>query len=407
MNPRDLMTPPFAALSGGLFSSVQKADVGDGAGRLIERGVDIMAWADPFFPDPSLPASVEHAMTAALSEGTPSHYSMPVGRADLRQALARRLSRRMEREIDPGRNLLVTPGSDAGLLYAMMPFIGPGDEVLVPEPTYPNNLLNPELLGGTTVSVPLSPEDNYQLSIPALETRITDRSRMVLLCHPNNPTTTVYRRETLEALAEVIVRHNLILVCDQAFEDHVYDDIEFVSPATLEGMWERTVTVGSISKGYGLSGLRIGHICASDHVMDVLYGAAVNVIGAASTASSIGAAAALEDPEILPEIRRRLDARRRLMVEILGSIPGVRMQAPESGILAWLDVSALGGSAEIVDYLLAEANVLVNPGDQYGAHGEGWIRLVFAVFANDARAEAAFLRIREALSARAVQKGLT
>ena len=407
MDPRDLMTPSFAGLNGGLFSSVQKADVGDGAGRLIERGVDIMAWADPFFPDPSLPASVEHAMTTALAEGTPSHYSMPVGRADLRQALARRLSRRMGREIDAGRNILVTPGSDAGLLYAMMPFIGPGDEVLVPEPTYPNNLLNPELLGGTTVSVPLSPEDNYQLSIPELETRITDRSKMVLLCHPNNPTTTVYRRETLEALAEVVIRHNLVLVCDQAFEDHVYDDIEFVSPATLDGMWERTVTVGSISKGYGLSGLRIGHICTSDHVMDVLYGAAVNVIGAASTASSIGATAALEDPEILPEIRRRLDARRRLMVEILGSIPGVRMQAPESGILAWLDVSALGRSAEIVDYLLAEANVLVNPGDQYGAHGEGWIRLEFAVFADDRRAEAAFLRIRDALSARAVQKGLT
>ncbi len=400
------MTPAFRSLEGGLFGSVQKADVGDGAGKLIEKGVDIMAWADPFFPDPSLPRSVETAMSGALAEGTVSHYSMPIGRADLREAIARRLSKQMDRPIDPGRNVIVTPGSDTGLLYAMMPFVGDGAEVLVPEPTYPNNLINPSLLGGVTVPVPLRERDNYQLDVTELERRRTERTTMVALCQPNNPTTTVFRRETLEALARFIIEHDLVLVCDQAFEDHIYGGIEFVSPATIEGMWERTLTVGSVSKGFGLSGLRIGYICADDVCMDSLYGGAVNVLGAASTLSSIGAIAAFSDDSLLPAIRASLERRRATLLKRLRGVPGTRVLPPESGILAWIDVSQLGSSAEITDYLVREANVLVNPGSQYGEHGEGWIRLVFAVFADEERAEDAFVRIAEALSRRAKERGI-
>ncbi len=400
------MMPTFRSLEGGLFGSVQKADVGDGAGKLIEKGVDIMAWADPFFPDPSLPRSVETAMSDALAEGTVSHYSMPIGRADLREAIARRLSKQMGRSIDPGRNVIVTPGSDTGLLYATMPFVGDGAEVLVPEPTYPNNLLNPSLLSGVAVPVPLQERDNYQLDVTELERRRTERTTVVALCQPNNPTTTVFRRETLEALARFVIEHDLVLVCDQAFEDHIYDGIEFVSPATIEGMWERTLTVGSVSKGFGLSGLRIGYICADDALMNSLYGGAVHVLGAASTLSSIGAIAALSDDSLLPTIHASLERRRATLLQRLQGVPGTRVLPPESGILAWIDVRQLGSSAEITDYLVREANVLVNPGSQYGEHGEGWIRLVFAVFADEKRADAAFARIAEALTRRAQERGI-
>lgn len=182
----------FTRLEGGLFSSVSKADVGDGAGKLIERGVDIMAWADPFFPDPSIPGSVKRAMIDAIEEGFPSHYSMPIGRSELRGAIAEKVARQTGRRIDPSRNVIVTPGSDSGLLYAMMPFLAAGTEVLVPEPSYPNNFLNPELLGAITVPVPLFAEDGYQLRVEELEKRLTPRTRMVVLCHPNNPTTTIF-----------------------------------------------------------------------------------------------------------------------------------------------------------------------------------------------------------------------
>lgn len=406
MDIKSKMNHKFRDLQGGLFLSVAKADVGEGAGNFQKAGGDVMAWADPFFPDPSIPASVQKAMVEAIQSGLPSHYNMPIGALELRQELAKRITARTGLAIDPSRNVIVTPGSDSGLLYAMLPFICDGDEVLVPDPSYPSNFLNGKLAGGVTVPVPLYAEDNWQFRMEEFEKRVTPRTKMVLISHPNNPTTTVFRRESIEALCEFVVKHDLILVCDQAFEDHIYDGIEFVAPCTLPGMWERTLTVCSMSKGYGLSGFRIGYIYANDHIMDVLYGGAVNVLGAACTVTTIGSIAALRDETILPEYYERLERRRRLAYEILSTTPGVTMRMSESGILSWLDVHELGSSEQVADYLMKHANVMVNQGTPYGSQGEGYLRIVTACFAKDEDAAARFERIKAALTELAHEKGI-
>ena len=365
-----------------------------------------MAWADMFYPDPSIPESVKKATMEAVKGGFPSHYTLPVGMYELRCALAEHIHERTGLAIDPSRNVIVTPGSDSGLLFAMMPFLEAGDEVLVPDPSYPSNYLNCKLLGAKAVHVPTWYDDNYRIHIEELEKRVTPHTKMVLLTHPNNPTTVVYRKDNLEELARFIVRHDLVLVCDQAFEDHIFDGIEFVSPCTLPGMWERTVTVCSLSKGYGLSGYRMAYLYADDHIMDVFYGGAVNVLGAPCTASTFGAIAALKDKTILPEYYERLDRRRRLAYEILGSAPGVKMRMSESGILSWLDVSALGTSQEVADYLMEHAKIMVNQGTPYGEQGAGFIRIVTACFAKDEDAVQRFERIKAAFTELARQKGL-
>ena len=171
-------------------------------------------------------------------------------------------------------------------------------------------------------------------------------------------------------------------------------------------MWERTLTVCSMSKGYGLSGFRIGYIYADDHIMDVLYGGAVNVLGAACTVTTLGAVAALNDDSILPEYRERLDRRRTLAYDILSTTPGVSMRKSESGILSWLDVHRLGTSEEVADYLMQHANVMVNQGVPYGSQGAGWIRIVTACFARDEDAALRFERIKAALTELAKQKGI-
>lgn len=406
MDIKKKMNPNFRDLQGGLFLKVAKADVGEGAGDFRKNGGDNMAWADPFFPDPSIPECVMTAMKAALEGGFPSHYTMPIGMLELRQALAKDIRARTGLAIDPSRNVIVTPGSDSGLLYAMMIFLKEGDEVLVPDPSYPSNFLDPRLLGAVTVPVPLYEENDYQIDIREFEKRLTDRTKMVLISHPNNPTTTVFRRESMEALCRFVVEHDLILVSDQAFQDHIYDGIEFVHPATLPGMWERTVTVCSISKGLGLSGFRIGYIYAEEHIMDVLYGGAVNVLGAPCTLSSIGAIAALEDTAYLQEVYTRLERRRHLAYEILGDIPGVGMKLPESGILSWLNVSRLGTDAEVAARLREDAKIMVNEGSPYGQQGRGHIRIVTACFARDEDARERLLRIRQVLQTMAAEKGL-
>lgn len=406
MDIKKKMNPHFRDLQGGLFLKVGKADVGEGAGDFRKNGGDNMAWADPFFPDPSIPECVMQAMKAALEGGFPAHYTMPIGMLELRQALAKDISARTGLAIDPSRNVIVTPGSDSGLLYAMMLFLSEGDEVLVPDPSYPSNFLDPRLLGAVTVPVPLYEENNYQIDIREFEKRLTNRTKMVLISHPNNPTTTVFRRESIEALCRFVVEHDLILVTDQAFQDHIYDGIEFVHPAALPGMWERTVTVCSVSKGLGLSGFRIGYIYAEEHIMDVLYGGAVNVLGAPCTLSSIGAIAALEDPDYLGDMYTRLERRRRLSYELLSGIPGVEMKLPESGILSWLNVSRLGTDAEVADRIREDARILVNEGSPYGEQGRGHIRIVTACFARDEDARERLLRIRRVLQTMAAEKGL-
>lgn len=393
---KEKMIPAFARAEGGLFSSVEKADVGGSYQELEKRGVALMGWADPFMPDRSLPPHVEEAYIAAIRDASAPHYTAPVGSPALKEKLAEKLLRRNGLKVDPQRNILITPGSDSGLYFAILPFIHPGDEVLIPCPSYPNNFLDVAIMGGKAVPVELRAEDGYRLDLPRMEEMVTDRTRMVVLTHPNNPTTAIYDRRSLEGLRDLCVRHDLILVCDQAFEDFTYG-AELVTPAALEGMFERTVTVFSFSKGMGLSGLRVGYLVCDDRIMDAMYANAVGVIGATSTPAQRAVLAALEHPEFMEEFRRAFDFRRRKAVEILGSVPGVRCALPQSGFLCWADVSALGSSGDIVPYLVREARVSVNDGANYGPGGAGHLRIVLGVYRDDRRVVEALERIRDAL----------
>jgi aspartate/methionine/tyrosine aminotransferase len=329
------MSPRFAKLEGGLFSKVTKADVGDSYLDLISKGIAPMGWADPFYPDGRMPEHVLRATIECLESGTASHYTVPIGNPELRQVIAKRLKEFNGIDADPGRNILVTPGSDSGLFYAMLPFIEPGDEVLVPDPSYPNNFLNVELMGGTIVRVPLREANGFQFDIEDFKQRLSDKTKMILITHPNNPTTTVFRRSNLEALAEFAVENDLVVVVDQAFEDTVFDDIEFVNIATLPGMWERTLSVFSVSKGLGLSGFRVGYVAADDHVMDVLYGACVNVLGATNTAAQLGAIAALKDYSFVNKYREIYEKRLQLDSRCEHAYARIRVLFVDKRIQAW------------------------------------------------------------------------
>ena len=397
MNIRAKMRPGFAALQGGLFSSVSKADVGGSFAEMQKRGITMMSWADPFFPDPSTPAHVLKKAVELLESGRMSHYTMPIGNPQLKERFAARWKERTNMELEPQRNIIITPGSDSGLLYAMMPFIEPGDEVLVPDPSYPSNFLNPVLLGGKTISVPLSKENGFHLDLDAFSRAITPRTKMVLLTNPNNPTTTVFSRQELTALAELIVQHDLICVCDQAFEDSIFDGREMVSIATLPGMWERTLTVCSISKGMGLSGFRVGYIVANDQIMDVLFGGAVNVLGATGTLQQEAAIAAMDDLSFVDAYVQDYDARRRYAYEAFNAVPGVHMLLPESTFLCWVDVSQLGDSTQIMEYLITKALVACNDGKPYGPSGSGYLRFVLGCCGSRDMMESAIDRVCSAL----------
>lgn len=393
---KDKMISAFSSAEGGLFSKVEKADVGSSYQELERQGVDLMGWADPFMPDFSLPIHIKKAAEDAINLAVAPHYTAPVGNSDLKALIAKKLREKNNITVDPERNILITPGSDAGLYFAMLPFVEDGDEVLIPMPSYPNNMLNVKIMGGTVVPVPLLESEEYQLNIEEMEKRVTSKTKMIVLTHPNNPTTTVYNLNSLEKLADFVKKYNLILICDQAFEDFCYGN-KMITPAALPGMFERTVTVFSFSKGMGLSGFRVGYIVCSDKIMDSMYANAVAVMGATNTPFQSALIEALKDTSFMKEFERTFDYRRRKAYEIMNSIPGVHMHMPESGFLCWVDISELGSSSEVVSYLIREAKVCVNDGINYGEGGRGHLRIVLGVYKSDERVINALLRMKDAL----------
>lgn len=208
-----------------------------------------MNWADPFRPDDVVPPHVKEAVIENLNSMA-AHYTFPVGDAELRQEVAKRVERLSGLSVDPNKNVTISCGSDNLFAFVMRPFLVPGqdNEVMMPIPSYAHNFAVPPLIGGVSVEVPTYAEDGYDLRIEEFEKRVTDKTRMVVITNPNNPTSTVYKKETLERLAEFVIRHDLIMVVDQAFEDTVFDGHPMVHIAALPGMAERTIVLGSLSK---------------------------------------------------------------------------------------------------------------------------------------------------------------
>lgn len=357
---KEKMIPAFRKAEGGLFTAVEKADVGSAYQEMEKQGVALMGWADPFMPDASMPKHVEQALIDAIRHPSAPHYTAPIGSSQLKAKIAEKLKTKNHLLVDPERNILITPGSDSGLYFAILPFIEDGDEVLIPSPSYPNNTLNIEIMGGRVVPVPLHPETGYQLEAELLEQNVSEKTKMIVLTHPNNPTTTVYNRSRWK-FCGLCAPPRPDSVCEQAFEDFCYEN-EMITPAAMDGMFERTVTVFSFSKGMGLSGLRVGYLVCGDEIMDSLYANAVSVLGATNTACQKALIAALEDPSFMQEFERSFDIRRQAAKKILNSIPNVHADLPQSGFLCWVDVSRLGDSSQIVQYLVKHAQVAVNDG---------------------------------------------
>ncbi|MBS1870258.1 MAG: pyridoxal phosphate-dependent aminotransferase [Actinobacteria bacterium] len=358
--------------------------------------VAVMAVSDPFDPDDCTPQHVRDAAVACL-DGHGAHYSTPFGERDLRELIAEKVARVNGLEVDPDRNITVSPGADPLLTFCARPFLEPGagHEILTPIPAFNSNLEVGALTGGVTVPVPTREEDGFELRMDEFERLLTPRTKLVLLTNPNNPTTTVYSRRSLEQLAEFAIANDLVVISDQAFEELVFDGHEMTDIAALPGMAERTIVICSLSKGMGLSGYRIGYAVASEDITDVLHSCVPHVFGAPNTVAQAAAVAALRDPGFVESYRREYMARAARICALLDTVPQLRYVQPRSGFCVWLNVAAYGGASTVAEYLLREAHVMVTEGGMFGS--EDHIRLVYAAFAQRERCLDAVERVVDAL----------
>lgn len=332
-------------------------------------------------PDFVSPQPIIDAAKASLDAGM-TGYTANLGLADLRVAIAGEMDRLYGLTYEPKNEIIATIGASEAMLLAMLAVVDPGDEVLIPEPCFVSYGPLVEFCGGTVVWVPTRAENDFQVTAEDIRSRITDRTKMLFLGYPNNPTGAVLRRDTLEAIAEVVVEHDLFVLSDEIYDRLVYGEAHargHVSVPTLPGLYERTILIGGFSKGYAMTGWRIGYGCAPKPIMDQMYKAHQYVVMSAPTMSQVGALAGIREAQgDVETMRQAYDARRRVIVDGLNAA-GLPTFEPEGAFYAFPDITSTGLSSEdFAQRLLQEERVACVPGSAFGPSGEGYLRCSYA-----------------------------
>jgi aspartate aminotransferase len=337
------------------------------------------------------PDTIKAAMHRAIDENR-SHYLQTTGVPRLLDLLSEKMRHQNRIPIASPDEVMVTTGGIHGLYIVCRALLEPGDEVVVPDPEWPPCMGNIKAAEGVPVPCPLHESIGWRYDLDELESKITPRTRAIYINSPQNPTGGVLTRPDVEAIAALAQRHGLWLLSDEAYEDVIYDGAEHVSPASLPGMYDRTISVFTFSKTYAMTGLRLGYVAARDaglreRMKKVLFYTASNV----SSVVQFGAIGALEgSQDSVAGFRDELKARRDLFYAgIAERAAGALSGNPPSGAFyaflridpAWRppDGTRDGSlSWAMAEYLIAKGRIGCVPGADFGANGEGYIRFCFA-----------------------------
>lgn len=328
-------------------------------------------------PFADTPQHIKDATIKALQDGC-VHYSDLAGLPHLREALAEKLRRKNSLDVGPDR-IIVTNGLTHGSYAALMAFLDEGDEAILLEPYYPQHIGKIEMAGAVPVMAPLDAANGFRLDAAMIEAKITARTKVIVLINPCNPTGRVYSREELQSLADLAIRHDLIVVSDEVYEDILYDSAEHVSIASLDGMDDRTVTLFAFTKSYAMDGWRLGYMVAPEAAIGALLKITASDVTHVNTFIQEGAVAAVTgDPAILKDLIAEDAEKRQMVVSRLNQMPGITCEWPEGTIYAFPDITGTGlGSQEFADKLLDTSGVVVESGCFYGPTGEGRVRVCF------------------------------
>lgn len=332
-------------------------------------------------PDFVTPQRIMDAAIGSLEAGM-TGYTSNAGIQDLRDEIAALLKRKHGVSYDPKNEIIVTVGCSEAMQLAMLALLDPGDEILIPEPCFVSYGPTARFAEGKVVYVPTSVETDFQVTAADIEAQITPRSKVLFLAYPNNPTGAVLRRETLEEIAEVVVKHDLLVISDEIYDQLIYGQAYargHVCLPSIEALRERTVLLGGFSKNYAMTGWRIGYVCAPPAVYEAMYKIHQYMIMSAPTMGQVGAIAALREcDEDVERMRQAYDKRRRVIVDGLRAA-GFPTFEPEGAFYCFPDVRSSGLSSEdFAQQLLQEEQVACVPGDAFGPSGSGYLRCSYA-----------------------------
>lgn len=339
-------------------------------------------------PHADTPLPVKQATIDALMAGN-VHYSHFQGLPKLRAALAEKLRDSNGLNVDAS-DIVVTNGLTHASFAAIMALIDPGDEVILLEPYYPQHLGKIELAGGKPVFAELDAANRFAIDPKRIEAKITRATKMICLVNPCNPTGRVYSRAELQALADIAIRYDLVVIADEVYEEILFDGVAHISIASLPSMSERTVSMFAFTKSFAMDGWRIGYLTAPAAMIEGILKITMSDVTHVNTFIQEGAYAAIKGPaEILAQMVREDKAKRDIVVSRLNQMPGVVCDWPEGAIYAFPDVSRIGlPSQQLAELILEKANVVVEAGSFYGSAGEGHLRICFGSQSSERISEA-------------------
>jgi len=328
-------------------------------------------------PDFATPYHIREAAIASIERGY-TMYTPNTGIAELRTELSQYLKRTTGLYYDPNTQVLITVGVSEGMDLAARALINPGDEVLIPDPSYVSYSACVILAGGKPVMIPTSEETRFEISAEAAEALITPKTKAILIGYPANPTGAVMPREKLIQIAELAKRYNLVMISDEIYSQLIYDR-EHTCVAALPDMQERTVFLGGFSKAYAMTGWRIGYVAAPAEIIAAMTKIHQYTIMSAPTMSQVAAVEALKNgDESAREMVADYNRRRLVMVKGLCDI-GLSCFNPQGAFYAFPSIHNTGMTSEqFAHNLLKEEKVAVVPGNAFGKCGEGYVRCCYA-----------------------------
>jgi len=328
-------------------------------------------------PDFHPSASVNDALKQALDQGK-DRYCAVAGVLALREAIAAYLHDTRNLKVSPA-NIVIAPGCKIALFMAMMALIDPADEILYPDPGFPGYPSITLGLGGIPVAFELSEHNHFQPNPEEIAAKITPRTQILITNSPGNPTGTVYPNEVQRRLAELAVKHDLLVLSDEIYARIIYGG-QYVSLMNYPGMQERTLIIDGFSKSFAMTGWRLGYTVAPARIAAALQMLAVNSYTCVAEFSQYAAIEALKDREVAtPRMLREFAKRREQFIRDLNRVPGFRCLPPEGAFYAWVNITETGMSAEdLCRIMLEEAGVAAIAGRAFGAAGTDFIRFSFA-----------------------------
>ena len=329
-------------------------------------------------PDFSTPLAFCEAGWRSMQEGK-TGYSPNPGLLELRQAISAYLQQLLGLTYHPENQIVVTVGGSEAIDATFRALICPGDEVIIPEPAFVSYAPCVELAGGVVVPLSTSAEQGFKLTPAQLEAAITPKTKAVVLNYPGNPTGVVMSQAELNALAEVLLRHNVLAVSDEIYAELIYNGQRHASIAAAPGMQDMTILISGVSKSLAMTGWRIGYVCAHPDILSGIYKIHQFSLSCASTTGQYVALEGLRHGQAeTAEMVAEYDRRRQFIVRRLAEI-GLPMCEPQGAFYAFPSIAETGlSSNEFCERLLREEKVACVPGNAFGASGEGYIRCSYA-----------------------------